>query len=187
MCQLMWHINIFPSTDCRVNFVLGYGVICQPTQYCVILCCTVPDGSLSAMSFFLSVWFQVVAFVILQDTMSFGVTVVSVCCDCHLQDTMSFGVTVVSVGCNCHLQDTMSFGVTVVSVGCDCRLQDTMSFGVTVVSVCCNCDLQDTMSFHAIVVPGGSILLSARDTMSFSVTVVPNLPACSVRHSAILY
>ena len=129
MCQLMWHINIFPSTDCRVNFVLGYSVICQPAQYCVILCCTVPDGSLSAMS----------------------------------------------------------FGVTVVSVGCDCRLQDTMSFGVTVVSVCCNCHLQDTMSFHAIVVPGVSILLSARDTMSFSVTVVANLPACSVRHSAILY
>ena len=129
MCQLMWHINIFPSTDCHVNFVLGYGVICQPAQYCVILCCTVPDGSLSAMS----------------------------------------------------------FGVTVVSVGCDCRLQDTMSFGVTVVSVCCNCHLQDTMSFHAIVVPGVSILLSARDTMSFSVTVVANLPACSVRHSAILY
>ena len=166
MCQLMWHINIFPSTDCRVNFVLGYGVICQPAQYCVILCCTVPDGSLSAMWFFCqfgSRWLRL-----------------SSCkTQCHLVSlwyqfavivtykTMSFGVIVVSVGCKCHLQDTMSFGVTVVSVGCDCRLQDTMSFGVTVVSVCCNCHLQDTMSFHAIVVPGGSMLLSARDTMSF--------------------
>ena len=84
------------------------------------------------------------------------------------------------------LQDTMSFGVTVVSVGCNCHLQDTMSFGVTVVSVGCNCHLQDAKSFHVIIVPGGIILLSAKDTMSFSVTVVPNLPACRVRHSAIL-
>ena len=145
---------------------LGTVSFCQPAQYSVVRCQT----AACQPCHFLSVpelRKQVVAFVI-------------------LQDTMSFDVTVVTVGCNCHLQDMMSFGVTVVSVGCNCHLQDTMSFGVTVVSVCCNCHLQEANSFHVIIVPGGSILLSARDTMSFSVTVVPNLPACSVRHSAIL-